>query len=107
MPTLLIQNGQSRVKNKGSQSHKRGPKRDKYQAPKPEHPDTPQTLMDKQIHANHQEAQNAAYRRKISAYRRKTNTYAKVKRDYKERWTYTGSFITLSANISALEKFLP
>ena len=30
-----------RLKNKGSQRHKRGRKRPKYQAPYPEHPDTP------------------------------------------------------------------
>src|SRR2546423_14215847 len=33
-----------RLKNKGSQSHKRGPKRPKYQAPYPEHPQTDQSL---------------------------------------------------------------
>jgi hypothetical protein len=33
-----------RLKNKGSQRHKRGPKRPKYQAPYPEHPDTAQPL---------------------------------------------------------------
>src|SRR4029450_10397948 len=31
-----------RLKNKGSQRHRRGPKRPKYQAPYPEHPDTAQ-----------------------------------------------------------------
>jgi len=41
-----------RVKNKGSQTHKKGPKRPKYQSPKPEHPFTPKNLENKQIHAN-------------------------------------------------------
>jgi hypothetical protein len=66
-----------RIKNKGSQSHKRGRKRPKYQAPCPEHPETNQDIEDNDIHANHLEAQNSALRRKCSAFRRKTNTYAK------------------------------
>jgi hypothetical protein len=49
-----IQNSvQFNVKNKGSQSHKKGPKRPKYQAPQTEHPQTEQTIMDSDIHANH------------------------------------------------------
>ncbi len=56
------------------------PKRPKYQAPQPEHPDTKPNITDEQIHANHVEAFNSAVRRKVSAYRRKTNTYAKDKR---------------------------
>jgi len=66
-----------RVKNKGSQAHKRGPKRPKYQAPCPEHPDTVQDIEDKDIHANHCEAFNSSLRRRNSTFRRKTNTYAK------------------------------
>ena len=66
-----------RLKNKGSQSHKKGPKRPKYQAPQPEHPDTPQDLPDQDIHANHLEGFNAGMRRKLACYRRRTNTYAK------------------------------
>jgi hypothetical protein len=76
---VLQENVRVRVKNKGSQAHKPGPKKQKYQAPKPEHPNTKQTLEDSDIHANHVEAQNSAMRRKNSAYRRKTNTYAKLK----------------------------
>jgi len=38
-----------RVKNKGSQSHKRGPKRPKYQTPHSEHPDTVQDLKNADI----------------------------------------------------------
>ena len=45
-----------RLKNKGSQRHKRGPKRPKYQAPYPEHPDTAQSVATQDIHANHLEA---------------------------------------------------
>ena len=40
-----------RLKNKGAQAHKRGPKRPKYQAPHNEHPQTSQDLDDKEIHA--------------------------------------------------------
>ena len=66
-----------RVKNKGSQSHKRGRKRPKYQAPCPEHPETVQKIKEADIHADHVEANNSAMRRKCSPFRRKTNTYAK------------------------------
>jgi hypothetical protein len=66
-----------RLKNKGSQPHKRGRKRPKYQAPKPEHPHTEQNVENKDIHANHLEAFNSALRRRMACYRRKTNTYAK------------------------------
>ncbi len=66
-----------RLKNKGSQPHHQGPKRPKYQAPQPEHPDTPQDLVDEDIHANHLEGFNAGMRRKLACYRRRTNTYAK------------------------------
>lgn len=66
-----------RVKNKGSQAHKRGPKRAKYQAPQPEHPDTKQNIDNDDIHANHLEAFNSALRRRMACYRRQTNTYAK------------------------------
>ena len=38
-----------RIKNKGSQRHKRGPKRPKYQAPYPEHPDTPPACCQRPI----------------------------------------------------------
>src|SRR5260370_14699762 len=54
-----------RVKNKGSQSHKPGRKRPKYQAPRPEHPDTPHTLDLTDIHANHVEAFNSTLRRRL------------------------------------------
>jgi transposase-like protein len=68
---------QVRVKNKGAQTHHRGRKRPKYQAPQPEHPKTTSTLRDDDIHASHVEAFNAALRRRMACYRRKTNTYAK------------------------------
>jgi len=66
-----------RIKNKGSQAHKKGPKRPKYQAPWKEHPETEQPVEEKQIHANHAEAFFSALRRKCATFRRKTNTYAK------------------------------
>lgn len=75
--TTLPKGVKVRIKNKGSQSKKRGRKRAKYQSPVPEHPDTFQDIEHKDIHANHTEGQNAALRRKNSAYRRRTNTYAK------------------------------
>jgi len=68
--TTLKEGVRVRVKNKGSQSHKRGPKCAKVQAPQKEHPDTKQNIENKDVHANHVEAFNAAFRRK-------TNTYAK------------------------------
>jgi hypothetical protein len=66
-----------RLKNKGSQRHKRGPKRPKYQAPYPEHPDTAQPIATKEMHANHLEAFHTSLRRRCAAYRRRTNMYAK------------------------------
>lgn len=67
-----------RLKNKGSQAHKKGPKRPKYQSPVPEHPDTINNIQEKDIHANHCEAFNSSLRRRVSTFRRKTNTYAKI-----------------------------
>lgn len=79
-PKKFLKKGvKTRVKNKGSQSHKKGPKREKYQTPHPEHPDTKQNLNKEEIHANHCEGQNAATRRRNSTFRRRTNTYAKCK----------------------------
>lgn len=79
-PRKVLRRGvRIRLKNKGSQSHRRGRKRPKYEAPCSEHPATPQNLLHSEIHANHVEAFNASLRRRNSAYRRKTNTYAKKK----------------------------
>ncbi len=64
---------------------KRGPKRPKYQAPYPEHPDTAQLMATKEIHANHLEAFNTSLRRRCAAYRRRTNTYAKNQTRLQER----------------------
>ncbi|MCP4343907.1 MAG: IS1 family transposase [Desulfobacterales bacterium] len=74
-----------RVKNKGSQKKKPGRKREKYQAPQSEHPDTAQNIENSDIHANHVEGFNAALRRMCSAFRRKTNTYAKKTERLQER----------------------
>ena len=74
-----------RIKNKGSQRHKRGPKRPKYQAPYREHPDTAPPVATKDIHANHLEAFNTSLRRRCAAYRRRTNTYAKDQTRLQER----------------------
>ena len=80
-PKKVLKEGvKIRLKNKGSQSQKPGSKKEKYETPRPEHPNTCQNIEEADIHANHKEAQNASYRRKNSAYRRKTNTYAKCKK---------------------------
>ena len=67
-----------RIKNKGSQAHKKGRKRPKYQSPWREHPDTVRTIAETDIHANHTEAFWSALRRKCATFRRKTNMYAKA-----------------------------
>jgi len=77
-PKTLPRGVKVRVKNKGDQNHKSGPKRKKYQAPHKEHPETNQELNESEIHANHVEANNAAMRRRNSTFRRRTNTYAKT-----------------------------
>ena len=59
----LPQGVKVRVKNKGDQKHKRGPKRPKFQAPVKEHAQTNQQLNHSDIHANHVEANNAAIHR--------------------------------------------
>jgi transposase-like protein len=66
------------IKNKGSQAHKKGPKRPKYQRPWREHPETARTIAETDIHAHHAEAFWSALRRKCATFRRKTNTYAKA-----------------------------
>ena len=81
----LKQGVKVRVKNKGSQSNKPGRKREKYQAPQSEHPETAQDIKNSDIHANHVEAFNAALRRICAAFRRKTNTYAKKRKRLQER----------------------
>jgi transposase-like protein len=66
-----------RLKNKGSQAHKKGRKRPQYQSPWREHPETARTIAETDIHANHAEAFFSSLRRKCATFRRKTNTYAK------------------------------
>ena len=67
-----------RIKNKGTQAHKKDRKRHKYQSPWKEHPETARTIAETNIHANHAEAFFSALRRKCATFRRKTNMYAKV-----------------------------
>src|SRR5712664_939348 len=67
-----------RVKNKGSQVHKKGRKRPKYQSPWKEHPETARIIAETDINANHAEAFWSALRRKCATFRRKTNRYAKA-----------------------------
>ena len=64
-----------RIKNKGTQAHKKGRKRPKYQSPWREHPETARTITETDIHANHAEAFFSALRRKCATFRRKTNMY--------------------------------
>jgi hypothetical protein len=78
-----------RLKNKGSQRHKRGRKRPTYQAPYPEHPDTAQPIATHEIHANHLEAFHTSLRRRCAAYRRRTNMYAKKTGRLQERLNQT------------------
>src|SRR5499426_1867560 len=66
-----------RLKNKGSQAHKKGRKRPKYQSPWREHPATARIIAETDIHANHAEAFFSALRRTCAPFRRKTNMYAK------------------------------
>ena len=73
----LPQGVKVRLKHKGSQRHKRGPKRPKYQAPSPEHPDTAQALATTEMPANHREAFHTSLRRRCAAYHRRTHMYAK------------------------------
>ncbi len=78
-PKVLREAIKVRIKNKGSQSKKRGPKRKKYETPHHAHPSTKQNIANHDIHANHVETFNSSIRRTCSAYRRKSNTYAKKK----------------------------
>jgi hypothetical protein len=73
----LRQGVKVRLKNQGTQRHKRGPKRPKDPAPYPAHPDTVQPVATKEIHAKHVEAFHASLRRRCAPYRRHTNMYAK------------------------------
>jgi hypothetical protein len=85
-PKKTLRKGvKGRLKNKGSQRHKRGPKRPKYQAPYPAHPAPAQSLATTEIHANHLEAFHTSLRRRCAAYRRRTNMYAKNTRRLQER----------------------
>src|SRR5438067_6466159 len=88
----LRQGVKVRLKNKGTQRHKRGPKRPKYEAPYPEHPDTVQPVATKDIHANHLEAFHTSLRRRCATYRRQTNTYAKHTGRLQERLDVHWSF---------------
>jgi transposase-like protein len=78
-PKKTLKKGvKARVKNKGSQAHKKGRKRPKYQSPWAEHPETNQEVENKDIHANHAEAFFSSLRRRCSAFRRRANMYAKL-----------------------------
>ncbi len=78
-PTVLKKGVKVRLKNKGGNSKKNGGKKEKYESPQREHPETVKNISDHEVHANHVEAFNSSTRRRNSAFRRKTNTYAKKK----------------------------
>src|SRR5437879_12524853 len=63
-----------RLKNKGSQAHKKGRKRPKYQRPWREHPATARLIAETDIHANHPAALGSALRRKWATFRPNTIT---------------------------------
>lgn len=77
-PKALRKGLKVRLKNKGSQKNRNGHKREKYETPHREHPETKQNISDTEIHANHAEAFNSSIRRRNSTCRRRTNTYAKT-----------------------------
>jgi hypothetical protein len=81
----LCQGGNVRRKHQGSQRHKRGPKRPKYQAPSPEHPQPAQSLATPAMPANHLAAFTPSLRRRGAAYRRRTHRYAKTTGRLQER----------------------
>jgi len=74
-----------RLKNKGSQRHKRGPKRPRYQAPYPEHPASVQPIATPEMQAHHLAACHTSLRRRWAAYRRRPNLYAKKTGRLQER----------------------
>ncbi len=78
-PKVLKEGVKIRLKNKGGGNKENGGKKEKYETPQREHPDTSQNISNHEIHANHVEAFNASIRRRNSAFRRKTNTYSKNK----------------------------
>jgi hypothetical protein len=92
---MLPQGVKERRKNKESQRRRRGPKRSKYQAPYPEHPDTVQPVASTDMHANHLEAFHASLRRRCATYRRQTNMYAKTQGASRKDWMSTGLCIIL------------
>ena len=103
----LPKGGRGRLKNKGSQRHRRGPQRPKYQAPQPEHPDTPRDVPKAAIHAHHLEGHNAALRRRNSAFRRRTNTDAKNADALHALWTYICCNTTSSVHTGPPARYRP
>src|SRR5262249_17595092 len=94
-----------RVKNKGSQAHKKGRKRPKYQSPWREHPKTTRTIAETDIHANNDEAFFSSLRRKCATFRRKTNMYAKATTGLQRLYGCTGWCIISCGSILPPEKF--
>jgi len=77
-PRKILPKGLSvRLKNKSSKRRDASGKLEKVETPKPEHPETTELPVEKDVHANHVEAFNSSIRRSLSVFRRRTNTYAK------------------------------
>src|SRR4029434_674897 len=66
-----------RVKNKGSQAHKKGRKRPKYQSPWREHPETARITAETDLHAKHTETLCRGLSTQCAPFLPKTNMYAK------------------------------
>ena len=90
-----------RVKNKGSQAHKRGSKRPKYQTPCSEHPKTSQNLCDKDVHVNHCEAFNSSFVVETP----RPILMRKMKTVFRELLMCIGLYIILCVPISLQKKF--
>jgi transposase-like protein len=103
---VLKENLCIKLKNKGSQEHKPGPKLDKYQTPKPEHPNTKNKISNAEIHANHAEGKMRLSVVKTQLIVEKLIRTLKSRMVYNEPLIYTGLYITLYANILQQKRFL-
>jgi hypothetical protein len=103
---VLKENLRVKLKNKGSQEHKPGPKLDKYQTPKPEHPNTKNKISNAEIHANHAEGKMRLSVVKTQLIVEKLIRTLKSRMVYNEPLIYTGLYITLYANILQQKRFL-
>jgi hypothetical protein len=84
-----------RVIHGGSQTHKKGPKRPKYQSPKPSPPETKSNLENQQIHANHSEHLIVLYGFDSPRIKGKLIPTPSIKSFYKRDLMHFGSYTTL------------